>query len=107
MADKTKPVVLYPSSEFPLNAGNESVPLPWGIAYLQQLQRNIPLGSGKNGRIAGWKGVTVEYDKLLAPEEVLDEELAVILSPLEALVASGKGLSKAELIALVASLKTL
>jgi hypothetical protein len=104
---KSKVVQVFPSEDFLLKADLDAVPLYWLIPYLEQIMRFIPAESRKSALFSKWKGSVITYEKALTPTEELEEGLDGVVANLELVIANNKGLTKAELVALVSSLKTL
>lgn len=104
---KTRLVQIYPSVEFGLRQEEDTVPLYWLIAYLEQIFRAIPKESQRSAVFTKWKGSLIQYEKALTPVEEVEEGLGGIVTNLDHIVAQNKGLTKAELVSLLESLRAL
>ena len=104
---KTRLIQIFPSAEFAQRETENSVPLLWIIAYLEQILRAIPKECRKSATFTKWKGSEIRYEKELSPVEEVEEGLGEIVENLAQIVAQNKGLSKKELEDLVESLQAL
>jgi len=104
---KTKLIQLFPSVESGLKQEEETVPLYWMMAYLDQIFRAIPKESQRTATFSKWKGSLIQYEKILSPVEEVEDGLGTVVSQLEAIAANNKGLTKAELEQLIANLQAL
>lgn len=104
---KSKIVTIFPSVEFGLKADQDTVPLFWLIAYLEQIFRAIPKEEQRTAIFTKWKGSTITYEKTLSPVEEVEDGLGGVVAGLEPIVAANKGLTKTELAALLAQLKAI
>lgn len=104
---KSKIVTIFPSVEFRLKSDQDAVPLFWLIAYLEQIFRAIPKEEQRTAIFTKWKGSMITYEKSLSPVEQVKDGLSGVVADLEPVVAAAKGLTKAEVAALLAQLKAL